>query len=119
MSDNEAPVEVKKRGRPAKNATAAAAKDEPREAKKRGVAPSPKKDKSPTKEVADTENGEAPAKRGRGRPPKGSKGGAAKKAAAAPAKAKGTGRGRGRPPKAKPAASSEDNDDEPSGDEES
>uniref|UniRef100_A0A1B0CRE4 Uncharacterized protein n=2 Tax=Lutzomyia longipalpis TaxID=7200 RepID=A0A1B0CRE4_LUTLO len=110
MSDTEAPVEVKKRGRPAKNKDAVAEK----EAKKRGHSASPKKDKSPAvKEsaAAENENGEAPAKRGRGRPPKGSKG-AGKKTAAA-AKPKGTsGRGRGRPPKAKPPASSEDNDDD-------
>lgn len=135
MSDTEAPVEVKKRGRPAKNKDASVEKEvsfvgesftrgftnlsknvplTPLQAKKRGHSASPKvtKNKSPVKESAgDNENGEAPAKRGRGRPPKGAKGGAAAKKAAA-AKPKGTGRGRGRPPKAKPPASSEDNDEE-------
>ncbi|XP_059609875.1 chromosomal protein D1-like [Phlebotomus argentipes] len=112
MSDTEAPVEVKKRGRPAKNT-------QEKEAKKRGHAASPKKDKSPAAvEVADTENGEAPAKRGRGRPPKAAKKAVgAKKAAPPAAKPKGTGRGRGRPPKAKPPASSEDNDDDDDDDE--
>uniref|UniRef100_A0A1L8DAK7 Putative high mobility group protein i-like isoform x1 n=1 Tax=Nyssomyia neivai TaxID=330878 RepID=A0A1L8DAK7_9DIPT len=109
MSDTEAPVEVKKRGRPAKKDTGDVAE---KEAKKRGHTASPKKDKSPAvKESAvDNENGEAPAKRGRGRPPK--KGGATAKKAPVAAKSKAGGRGRGRPPKAKAPASSEDNDDE-------
>jgi len=93
-------VEKKRGGRPAK-ADKGAGDAEVKETKKRGK---PAADKT---DVKKTDDGEAPVKRGRGRPPKGEK-----KAAAAKPKAKGATGKRGRPKKVEKKEESEEEVDE-------
>ncbi|CAO1427117.1 unnamed protein product [Diamesa hyperborea] len=89
MSDVEVAEPKKGRGRPKVTASAA-------EPAKKAVVEAPAKD---------SENGASPAKRGRGRPAKGSKKG---KVAAVAVKRPASGKGRGRPAKAKKPESAEE-----------